>query len=215
MTAGPRQEIRPDICVIGGGAGGLAAASAAAAFGVNVVLIENGKTGGDGLALPSKALLAAADRAQIARNGVARDGAKAFTRPARFGADFAAVRAHVHDAVAAVAPQDSRERFKGLGVRIVEGEGRFTDAATVAVNGFDIKARRFVIATGSSPVLPPIPGLADVPLPDQRDRIRCCRVPAPPDRHRRRRDRARIGASVPPLGRGSHRDRGGDAARGR
>jgi pyruvate/2-oxoglutarate dehydrogenase complex dihydrolipoamide dehydrogenase (E3) component len=163
MTEGTRQEIRPDICVIGGGAGGLAAASAAAAFGVNVVLIENGKMGGAGGALPSKALLAAADRAQIARNGVARNGAKYFTSPARFGADFAAARAHVHDAVAAVAPQDSPERFKGLGVRVVEGVGRFTDPATVAVNGFDIKARRFVIATGSSPALPPIPGLAEVP----------------------------------------------------
>src|SRR5580658_6919127 len=129
MTVEQRQQIRPDICVIGGGAGGLAAASAAAAFGVNVVLIENGKMGGAGGALPSKALLAAADRAQIARNGVARNGAKYFTSPARFGADFAAVRSHVQDAVAAVAPQDSRERFNALGVRIVDGEGRFTDPA--------------------------------------------------------------------------------------
>jgi pyruvate/2-oxoglutarate dehydrogenase complex dihydrolipoamide dehydrogenase (E3) component len=154
--------------VIGGGAGGLSAASAAAAFGVNVVLIENGKRGGAGSVLPSKALLAAADRAQIAHNGILRNGAKHltsphFTSPARFGADFAAVRAHVHDVVAAVSPQDSRERFNGLGVRIVDGEGRFTDPATVAVNGFDIKARRFVIATGSSPILPPIPGLAEAP----------------------------------------------------
>jgi pyruvate/2-oxoglutarate dehydrogenase complex dihydrolipoamide dehydrogenase (E3) component len=149
--------------VIGGGAGGLAAASAAAAFGVNVVLIDNGKMGGAGCVLPSKALLVAADRAQIARNGVLRNRAKYLTGPARFGADFAAVRAHVQDAVAAVAPQDSRERFNALGVRIVDGEGHFTDPATVAVNGFDIKARRFVIATGSSPVLPPIPGLAETP----------------------------------------------------
>jgi pyruvate/2-oxoglutarate dehydrogenase complex dihydrolipoamide dehydrogenase (E3) component len=166
IPEGTRQEIRPDICVIGGGAGGLAAASAAAAFGVNVVLVENGKRGGG--ALSSKALLVGADRAQTARNGVLRHSAKHFasppiTSPARFGADFAAVRAHVRNAVAAVAPQDSRERFNGLGVRIVDGEGRFTDPATVTVNGFDIKARRFVIATGSSPVLPPIPGLADAP----------------------------------------------------
>src|ERR1700744_3074188 len=91
---GTRQEIRPDICVIGGGAGGLAAASAAAAFGVNVVLIENGKRDGAGSALRSKALLAAAERAQIARNGVLRNGAKHLTSPARFGADFAAVQAH-------------------------------------------------------------------------------------------------------------------------
>jgi pyruvate/2-oxoglutarate dehydrogenase complex dihydrolipoamide dehydrogenase (E3) component len=113
--------------------------------------------------LSSKALLAGAERAQIARNGVLRDGTRPFARLPRFGADFAAARAHVQDAVAAAEPQVSRERFKGLGVRIVEGEGRFTDRATVAVNGFDIKSRRFIIATGSLPALPPVPGLADVP----------------------------------------------------
>ena len=156
-----RQEIRPDICVVGAGAGGLAAAAAAAAFGVNVVLIEKAKMGGDSLnsgALPSQALIAAAGRANALRNG-ARFGATA----ARSGVDFAAVRAHVHDVIAAVAPVDSRERFNGLGVRVIAGEGRFTDAATVAVDGFDVRARRFVIATGSAPVRPAIPGLAAVP----------------------------------------------------
>lgn len=162
MTEGGRQQIRPEICVIGGGAGGLAAASAAAAFGVNVVLIEGGKTGGETGrgAVPSKALLAAAQRARIVRNGA--PGARSFGRQ-RFGADFAAVRGHVLDAIAAAAPRDSRQRYSGLGIRVVEGEGRFVDRATVAVDGFDIKARRFVIATGSLPALPPIPGLADVP----------------------------------------------------
>src|SRR5271170_5445488 len=86
-----RRQLRPDICVIGDGAGGLAAASAAAAFGVSVVLIENGRgdsasrTGG---ALPAKALIAAAERANVLRNG-APFGLKA----ARFGVDFAAVNA--------------------------------------------------------------------------------------------------------------------------
>jgi pyruvate/2-oxoglutarate dehydrogenase complex dihydrolipoamide dehydrogenase (E3) component len=160
-AAASRQQIRPDICVIGAGAGGLAAASAAAAFGVNVVLVEKGKMGGatrNRGALPSKALLAAAERANVVRNGE-RSGAKAL----RFGADFSAVRARVRDVVAAVAPQNSRERLNGLGVRVVEGQARFTDPATVAVDDFDIKARRFVVATGSSPAVPSIPGLADVP----------------------------------------------------
>ena len=159
MAADERQEIRPDICVIGAGAGGLAAASAAAAFGVNVVLIEKAKMGGDSLnsgALPSKALLAAAARANALRND-----ARFCVKSARAGVDFAAVRAHVHDVIAAVAPQDSRERFNGLGVRVIEGEGRFADADTVAVNGFHVKARRFVIATGSSPARPAIAGLAE------------------------------------------------------
>src|ERR1700679_1426032 len=97
-----RQQIKPDICVIGAGAGGLAAAGAAAAFGVNVVLIEQGKMGGSSHnsgSLPSKALLAAAERAQIARNGLGRNGA----RGVRFGADFAAARDHVRDVIAAAA----------------------------------------------------------------------------------------------------------------
>jgi pyruvate/2-oxoglutarate dehydrogenase complex dihydrolipoamide dehydrogenase (E3) component len=166
MAVEQRQQIKPDICVIGAGAGGLAAASAAAAFGVNVVLIERAKMGGEALnsgALPSKALIAAAGRAQILRQGPFRNGARFGIRGPRFGVDFAAVRAHVRDVVAAVEPQDSRERFNGLGVRIFAGEGRFTDAETVAVNGYDVKARRFVIATGSSPALPAIAGLAGTP----------------------------------------------------
>ena len=166
MTADQRPQIKPDICVIGAGAGGLAAASAAAAFGVNVVLIEKAKMGGEGLnsgSLPSKALLAVAERAQIFRQGAFRDAAHFGIKSPRFGVDFAAVRAHVRDVVAAAAPQDLRERFNGLGVRVFAGEGRFTDAETVAVDGYDVKARRFVIATGSSPALPAIPGLADTP----------------------------------------------------
>jgi len=152
-----RQDIKPDICVIGAGPGGLAAASAAAAFGVNVVLIEKGKMGGESLncgSVPSKALLAAAAQAHTSRNGV---------MGARFGVDFATARDHVRAVVAAIAPQDSRERLNGLGVRVLQGEGRFTDPTTVAVNGFDVKARRFVIAAGSSPAVPAIPGLADTP----------------------------------------------------
>src|SRR5271156_4295369 len=96
------QQIRPDICVIGTGAGGLAAAAAAAAFGVNVVLIENGGMGdaGSGAGGP------AAERANAYR-----DGARFGVKSARYGVDFAAVRAHVHDVLAAVAPARSRERF--------------------------------------------------------------------------------------------------------
>jgi pyruvate/2-oxoglutarate dehydrogenase complex dihydrolipoamide dehydrogenase (E3) component len=156
-----REEIKPDICVIGGGAGGRAAASAAAAFGVNVILIENGTMGGDSVAsgtLPAQALIAAAARADALRGG-ARFGAKTV----RFGVDFAAVQERVHDVLAAVAPAQSRERFNGLGVRVIEGDARFRDRETVAINGYDVKARRFVIATGSLPVLPAIPGLAETP----------------------------------------------------
>jgi pyruvate/2-oxoglutarate dehydrogenase complex dihydrolipoamide dehydrogenase (E3) component len=155
------QEIRPDICVIGAGAGGLTAAAAAAAFGSNVVLIEKGRMGGETLysgSLPAQALIAVAERAHAVRTA-ARFGVKTV----RFGVDFAGVRARMREVIAAVAPLDSRERFNGMGVRVIEGVGRFTDRETVAVNGFAIKARRFIIATGSSPELPPIFGLAEVP----------------------------------------------------
>lgn len=154
-------ELRPDICVIGAGPGGLAAAAAAAAMGVPVVLIEKGRMGGQSLntgSVPSKALLAAAEHANVLRSG-ARFGVKIV----RSGIDFAAVNAHVRRAVEAIAPQDAAERFVGLGVRVIAGVARFKDAKTVAVDRTTIKARRFIIATGSSPLVPAIPGLSEAP----------------------------------------------------
>jgi pyruvate/2-oxoglutarate dehydrogenase complex dihydrolipoamide dehydrogenase (E3) component len=153
--------LAPDICVIGAGSGGLSVAAAAAAFGVPVVLIEKGKMGGDCLnygCVPSKALLAAAKHAVASRK------AGAFgLRSAPPEIDFAKVHAHVHGVIGAIAPADSKERFTSLGVHVIEGAARFKDASTVAVGDFEIKARRFVIATGSMPALPPIAGLAETP----------------------------------------------------
>jgi pyruvate/2-oxoglutarate dehydrogenase complex dihydrolipoamide dehydrogenase (E3) component len=128
---------------------------------VPVVLVEKGKMGGDCLnygCVPSKALLAAARHATDPR----RATPFGVTLP-RAEIDFAKVNAHVHGVIAAIAPNDSKERFTGLGVHVIEGAARFTDAATVAVGDTSIKARRFVIATGSSPAVPPIPGLAETP----------------------------------------------------
>lgn len=154
--------LKPDICVIGGGSGGLSVAAAAAAFGVPVVLIEAGKMGGDCLntgCVPSKALLAAAKHAHAMRNGGAF-GVDA----AAVDVDFAKVRAHVQGVIAAIAPVDSTERFTGLGVRVIKGHAAFKDKRTVAVGDkFEIRARRFVIASGSTPALPPIPGLDQGP----------------------------------------------------
>src|SRR5256714_1992713 len=156
------ERLTPDICVIGAGSGGLSVAAAAAAFGVPVVLIEKGKMGGDCLnygCVPSKALLAAAKRAEAFRR--AAPFGIAAQRP---GVDFARVHAHVHGVIAAIAPNDSRERFTGLGVRVIEGAARFKNRRTVAVgDGIEIRARRFVIASGSVPALPPIAGLETVP----------------------------------------------------
>jgi len=155
-----QQDIMPDLCVIGSDAVALATA-AAAVFGVSVVLVENGETGGvqrDGGALLSKALLAAA-----AHVNAMRTGAHFGVKTVRFGVDFDAVRAHVRDALEAVAPLQSRQRLKALGVRVITGAARFVDRKTLAVEGLEIKARRFVIATGSLPALPAIAGLAETP----------------------------------------------------
>jgi pyruvate/2-oxoglutarate dehydrogenase complex dihydrolipoamide dehydrogenase (E3) component len=156
--------LTPDLCVIGGGSGGLSVAAAAAAFGVPVVLVEKGRMGGDCLnygCVPSKALLAAAKRADTLRKAV--PFGISLPRPSvDYAVEFAKVHAHVHRVIAAIAPNDSRERFTGLGVQVIEGVARFTDRRTVAVGDeIEIKARRFVIATGSTPSAPPIPGLAE------------------------------------------------------
>ena len=155
------EVLAPDICVIGGGPGGLSAAAAAAAFGVPTVLVERGKMGGDCLntgCVPSKALLAAAKRAESIRNagdfGVAVQSV---------GVNFAKVRDHVQGVIAAVAPANSVERFTGLGVRVIQAAAIFKDRKTVVAGDIEIRARRFVIATGSTPAIPPIPGIDNGP----------------------------------------------------
>jgi pyruvate/2-oxoglutarate dehydrogenase complex dihydrolipoamide dehydrogenase (E3) component len=155
------ERLTPDICVIGAGSGGLSVAAAAAAFGVPVVLIEKAKMGGECLntgCVPSKSLIAAGKRAHL----IANAAAFGVSAPAA-DIDFAKVHRHVHEVIAAIAPNDSKERFNGLGVRVIEGAARFADRKTVVVGGIEIAARRFVVATGSSPLLPPIPGLDRVP----------------------------------------------------
>jgi pyruvate/2-oxoglutarate dehydrogenase complex dihydrolipoamide dehydrogenase (E3) component len=153
--------LTPDLCVIGAGAGGLSVAAAAAAFGVPVVLIEQGRMGGDCLnygCVPSKALIAASRRV------AEMQCAPAFgILPDTIRVDFARVMAHVHGAIAALAPNDSVARFTALGVRVIAGHAEFRDPQTIVVGETPISARRFVIATGSSPAVPPIPGLAQTP----------------------------------------------------
>ncbi|KZL20197.1 Mercuric reductase [Pseudovibrio axinellae] len=153
--------LTPDICVIGAGSGGLSVAAAAAAFGVEVVLIEKGKMGGDCLnygCVPSKALIAAGKAAQTFRSsdkfGIAEHEPQV---------DFSKVSDHVHDVIATIAPHDSVERFEGLGVHVIQSAGEFVSPDTVKADEQLIKARRFVVATGSRAAVPPIPGLAQTP----------------------------------------------------
>jgi pyruvate/2-oxoglutarate dehydrogenase complex dihydrolipoamide dehydrogenase (E3) component len=154
-------ELKPEICVIGGGPGGLSVAAAAAAFDFSSVLIEKGPMGGESLnrgSIPAQALIAAAERANAVRTS-AQFGIKT----GRFTVDFAAVNAYARRVVGALAPNAARERLAGLGVNVIAAEAHFTDPRTVFAGGVTIRARRFVIATGSSPIIPAIPGLLGVP----------------------------------------------------
>ncbi|HEU4520202.1 MAG TPA: FAD-dependent oxidoreductase [Microvirga sp.] len=156
------ETLTPDLCVIGAGSAGLSVAAIAASFGVPVVLVERGRMGGECLnvgCVPSKALIAAGDRRHAALS------AGAFgVEAGRPEVDFARVREHVRLTIAAIEPNDSAERFTALGVRVIAAEARFTGPDRVAAGGHLVKARRFVIATGSAPAIPPIPGLDAVPV---------------------------------------------------
>jgi pyruvate/2-oxoglutarate dehydrogenase complex dihydrolipoamide dehydrogenase (E3) component len=153
--------IRTDICIIGAGSGGLSIAAGAAQMGAKVVLIEGGAMGGDCLnagCVPSKALLAAAKQAHAMTTGAAFGVA-----PVAPEIDFAAVKDHVARVIATIAPVDSQERFEGLGVQVIRDWAQFTSPRTVQAGGHQITARRFVIATGSHPFVPPIPGVEQTP----------------------------------------------------
>lgn len=154
------QKIDADICIIGAGSGGLSVAAGAAQLGRKVVLIEKEEMGGDCLnygCVPSKALIAAAARAQAMREADIF-GVKAVDPEI----DFSAVMDHVRSVIAAIAPHDSQERFEGLGVKVIRAAGEFIGPRTVRAGDFDVDARHFVIATGSSPAVPPISGLDGV-----------------------------------------------------
>jgi pyruvate/2-oxoglutarate dehydrogenase complex dihydrolipoamide dehydrogenase (E3) component len=155
------ERLTPRLCVIGAGSSGLSVAAGAAELKVPVVLIEKGRIGGGRLntgCVPSKALIAAGRRAELIRTSAP------FGIKGRPGIEFFRVNDHVHDVVAAVAPNHSKERLIALGVQVIEGEARFSDAQTVTVGDrFEIKARHFVVATGSVPAVPPIEGLDRTP----------------------------------------------------
>jgi pyruvate/2-oxoglutarate dehydrogenase complex dihydrolipoamide dehydrogenase (E3) component len=155
------EPLTPDLCVIGAGSGGLAVAAGAVQMGASVVLIERDRMGGDCLnygCVPSKSLLAAAKLADGWRHGTEFG---VFYQPPRI--DFTAVADSIERVIAGIAPNDSQERFERLGVQVVRAEARFVDRRTAQAGDTLIRPRRFVIATGSRPVVPPIPGLDNVP----------------------------------------------------
>ncbi|MBN9262392.1 MAG: FAD-dependent oxidoreductase [Hyphomicrobium sp.] len=153
--------INADICIIGAGSGGLSVAASTVLLGMKVVLIEKHLMGGDCLntgCVPSKALIAAARRAHDMRTA------------GQFGitsvepqVDATAVNDHIKSVIAGIARNDSVERFTGMGVEVIHAAARFRDKSTVEAGDTLVKAFRFVIATGSSPDVPAIPGLDKVP----------------------------------------------------
>ncbi len=154
------KDLDIDICVIGAGSGGLTVAAGASQMGAKVALVEKGKMGGDCLnygCVPSKAMLAAGHVAEGMRRA-GRFGIAA-TEPV---IDSKGVFGHIHGVIAAIEPNDSVERFEGLGVKVIKAEARFTGPRHVEAGDAHITARRFVVATGSSPFVPPIPGLDTV-----------------------------------------------------
>lgn len=146
----------PDLCVLGGGPGGLSLALGAAACGRSVVLVEKGTLGGRRLtdAIPRHALLAASRAATSARR--ASEFGIAFPEPQ---IDFARVGQHAAAVLAAIAPNYTQARLEAMNVRVICAPGRFTHPDTCEAGGEKIKARRFVVATGSVERILPIPGL--------------------------------------------------------
>ena len=148
-----------DIVAIGGGTAGLVTAAGSAGLGARVALIERDRLGGDCLwtgCVPSKALISSARVAHHFRHAAAH-GLRG-VRPEIEGAD---VLASVRDVRAEIEPHDDPERFRAMGVDVVEGSARFVSPHEVEVNGRRLRGRRFVIATGSRAAVPPIPGLEE------------------------------------------------------
>lgn len=153
--------IHCDLAIIGGGAGGLSLAAGSAQLGLKVVLVESGKMGGDCLnygCVPSKSLLAAAKTfyhiKQASLFGI---------HTQELTIDFPQVMQHVHQVITNIAEHDSVERFESLGVHVIQSSGCFLTSNTFQVKDKIIRAKRFVIATGSSPFIPQIPGIESAP----------------------------------------------------
>jgi len=150
-----------DIVVIGGGAGGLVVAAGGAQLGAKVALVEKHKLGGDCLwygCVPSKTLLKSARIAHRMRHAD-----RWALDPVAPHPDLSRVMERVSRVIESIEPNDSPERFRGLGVDVTFGSGAFTGPDVFEVAGRRLIARTFVIATGSRPAVPHVPGLDKIP----------------------------------------------------
>ena len=149
-----------NLIVIGAGAAGLVSAYIAAAVKAKVTLIEEHKMGGDCLnygCVPSKALIRSAKFVHQAKQAGSLGIAQAEVR-----LDFAEVMARVHRVISNIAPHDSVERYRSLGVEVRQGHARITSPWSVEIQGRTLTTRAIIIATGARPLVPPIPGLKEV-----------------------------------------------------
>lgn len=157
----PKKKIYCDFCVIGAGSGGLSFAAGAVQMGASVVLLEADKMGGDCLnygCVPSKAIIAAS---KIGYKAKKSDEFGWFIDIAKL--DYKKVHNHIHDVIKEIAPHDSVERFEKLGVTVIKEAGRFTSPKRVETKSHIVKAKRYIIATGSKAFIPPIKGLDSAP----------------------------------------------------
>jgi len=158
-----------DIGIIGGGAAGLTVASGASLLGARTLLVEKeAALGGDCLhygCVPSKTLIKTAHVYHLMKNG-ARFGLPAIQPPP---IDFREVSSRIRSVISTIQQHDSVGRFCRLGVKVDFGSPEFIDEHTITLAGKSISARSWVIATGSSPAIPPISGLATTPYLTNRD----------------------------------------------
>ena len=153
-----------DLGIIGGGAAGLTAAAGGAQFGAKTLLIEKSdRLGGDCLhfgCVPSKTLIRTAGVWNLARRS-REFGLPALPMPS---VDLGAVMDRVKRVIDKIQQHDSVERFCGLGAEVRFGNPAFADDHAVELDGQRVSAKNWIIATGSSPVIPPVEGLSDVPF---------------------------------------------------
>lgn len=154
------ERFERDLVVIGAGSAGLVSAYIAAAVKAKVTLVEKHAMGGDCLntgCVPSKALIRSAKFLAQARHSE-RYG----IRETRVDFDFADIMQRVQRVVETVAPHDSVERYRSLGVEVIEGEARVISPWSVAVGKRILTTRAIVVAAGGRPFVPPIPGIEDI-----------------------------------------------------
>ncbi len=155
------QRFDRNLIVIGAGAAGLVTSYIAATVRAKVTLIEKAEMGGDCLnrgCVPSKALI------RVARAAAEiRDGGRFGVQAGKPEIDYAQVMRHVRGAITQIEPHDSPERYRGLGVEVIQAEAKLVSPWEVEVDGRRLSARHIVLATGARPFVPPIQGLDDVP----------------------------------------------------